>query len=235
MAYVWDDHDYGPNDADASNSCGPRRVREAYRRGGSALRVPPGDAPINQAFTIGRVRVVRDRPRVPNEPTTPMLGETQKDWLLDELTHGEPSATPWSCGSTRCPGSPRQPEGSDGWAGNTDERAEIADAIAVAGIDNLVMVSGDAHMVAIDDGTNSDYSAAGGAGFPVLHTAALDRPGNVKGGPYSEGAFPGFGQFGVLEFDDEGGPTVTVRMSGRNWKDELIVGYERSFTAPPTG
>ncbi len=35
--------------------------------------------------------------------------------------------------------------------------------------------------LAIDDGTNSDY------------TAALDRPGPKKSGPYSEGAFTGAG------------------------------------------
>ena len=39
-------------------------------------------------------------------------------------------------------------------------------------IRNLCMVSGVAHMVAIDDGTNSAYAADGGGGFPVLHAAA---------------------------------------------------------------
>ena len=83
-------------------------------------------------------------------------------------------------------------------------RGVIADAIAQAGIDNLIMVSGDAHMVALDDGTNSDYSTGGGASFPVFHAAPLDRPGSIKGGPYSDGTFDGAGQFGLLDIADEG-------------------------------
>ena len=232
VAYMWDDHDYGPNDADAS-FVGRTAAREAYRTAVPHYPTPVGDAPIYQAFTIGRIRFVLTDQRSERTDDT-MLGAVQRDWLLDELrtaseTHAVVvwvNSVPWIGPAA---------EGADGWAGFAAERAEIADAIAVEGIDNLVMVSGDAHMLAIDDGSNSDYSATGGAGFPVFHTAALDRPGNVKGGPYSEGAFPGFGQFGVLEFVDDGGPTVTVRMSGRNWKDELVVGYERSFTAAPIG
>jgi len=83
---------------------------------------------------------------------------------------------------------------SDNWGAFPEEREELADFIAsndLAG--SLAMVSGDAHMVAIDDGSNSGYSSLGPAGFPVLHAAALDRPGSEKGGPYSHGAYPGGG------------------------------------------
>ena len=47
--------------------------------------------------------------------------------------------------------------------------------------------------LAIDDGTNSDYAAEGGGGFPVFQAAAFDRPGSKKSSPYSEGAFTGAG------------------------------------------
>jgi hypothetical protein len=228
-AYVWDDHDYGPNDADAS-FFGRSASRQAYRAAVPHYPVTEGDAPINQAFTIGRVRFVLTDQRSEHTADT-MLGEAQKAWLLDELrtssdTHAVVvwvNSVPWI--------GPVTP-GSDNWTGQPAERTEIADVIAVEGIHNLVMLSGDAHMLAVDDGTNSDYSTLGGAGFPVLHTAALDRPGSVKGGPYSEGAFPGFGQFGVLEFVDDGGATVTLRFSGRNWHDETIVAYEQTFVVP---
>ena len=62
------------------------------------------------------------------------------------------------------------------------------------------MLSGDAHMLAIDDGTHNTYGGSG-PGFPVFHAGALDRPGSLKGGPYSEGAVPDGGQFGVIEVD----------------------------------
>jgi hypothetical protein len=70
-------------------------------------------------------------------------------------------------------------------------------------------------------------------GFPVFHAAALDRPGSVKGGPYSHGAFPGSGQYGRLEVDDDGGPTVSVRMSGHTWQETEVVRFEFEVDVPP--
>jgi hypothetical protein len=93
------------------------------------------------------------------------------------------------------------------------------------------MLSGDAHMLAIDDGTNSDYATAGGAGFVVMHAAALDRRGSVKGGPYSEGTYPGGGQFGLVSIADDG-DTIAVTLSGRTWKNEERVGYRFTVAAP---
>ena len=104
------------------------------------------------------------------------------------------------------------------------------DAIAEAGIDNLMMVSGDAHMVALDDGSNSDYSSDGGAGFPVFQAAPLDRPGSIKGGPYSDGAFDGPGQFGLLDIADHG-DTISVTTTGTNWDGEILL--RRTFTFVP--
>lgn len=119
--------------------------------------------------------------------------------------------------------------GADGWPGHADERKRIADAITSAGIRNLVMVSGDAHMVAIDNGTNTNYSGSGGAGFPLLQAAALDRPGSVKGGPYSEGTFPGGGQYGVLGITDDG-THVTADLAGRRWDGEQLTHH--TFRVP---
>lgn len=230
-AYVWDDHDYGPNDAGA-DAPGRSAVRHAYRLAFPHYPVPAGDAPIFQAFTIGRVRFVITDGRSERTATT-MLGAEQEAWLIDELTESSRThalvvwvnGTPW-IGAARA--------GADTWAGYAAERGRIGTAIAAAGIDDLVMVSGDAHMVAIDDGTNSGYGPGGSGGFPVLHAAALDRPGNVKGGPYSEGTFPGSGQFGLLEIDDDGGDSVTVRMAGLTWAGETLVELERTFEGAPS-
>jgi phosphodiesterase/alkaline phosphatase D-like protein len=226
VAYVWDDHDYGPNDAGAS-SPGRSAVRAAYRSTVPHYDVPAGDAPIFQAFTIGRVRFIITDSRSEHTADT-MLGATQLQWLLDELRRSSEthalvvwaSSVPW-IGEAR--------PGDDAWAGESDERRLVADAIAESKIDNLVMLAGDAHMVAADDGTNSDYSTAGGGGFPVFHAAALDRPGSVKGGPYSEGTMPGSGQFGLLDVEDDGGPQITIRFAGRNWKGDVLMTFERTF------
>jgi membrane-associated phospholipid phosphatase len=227
-AYVWDDHDYGPNDADGSS---PSRVAvsTAYRQAVPHHGVDPDvDAPIAQAFTVGRIRFVLSDTRSQRTASS-MLGEQQLAWLIDELvssaeTHGVvvwANPTPWISDS-----------GADNWGNYPEERQQIADALARAQVDNVVMVSGDAHMVAIDDGTNSGYASDGSRGFPVLHAAALDRPGSIKGGPYSHGAFPGSGQYGRLEITDDGGPVIGVRLSGHTWDRQELVSLDLEFPAP---
>ncbi len=230
-AYVWDDHDYGPNNADGS-APGREAVSEAYRRAVPHYGVDPDvDAPIAQAFTVGRVRFVLSDTRS-HRSSASMLGQDQLAWLIDELVTSAAdhavvvwvNPTPWigAAGAS-----------TDDWSGWAEERRSIADALAAADVDNLVMVSGDAHMVAIDDGTNSGYASDGRPGFPVLHAAALDRPGSLKGGPYSHGAVAGAGQYGRIEIEDDGGPIVTVRLSGHNWLDEELLDLEVTFEVEP--
>ena len=99
--------------------------------------------------------------------------------------------------------------------------------IAELEVDNLFMVSGDAHMLAWDDGTHTDYSEAGTGAFPLLHAAALDRKASIKGGPYSGPVIGGGGQFGLVEVDDDG-ETVTVTAEGRNYRGEVL--FTRTFS-----
>ncbi|SUD49413.1 PhoD-like phosphatase [Nocardia otitidiscaviarum] len=227
IAYVWDDHDYGPNDAGAE-APGRDASRTAFGTTVPHYAFPSPGGTINQAFTLGRVRFILTDTRSAETDTT-MLGAEQLAWLIDEIVRSSRThalvvwgnSMPWIGGAE---------PGSDSWAGHPDERARIADAIAAAGVRNLLMVAGDAHMVAIDDGTNSDYSTTGGHGFPVLHAAALDRPGNVKGGPYSEGAYPGGGQYGVVDVADDG-RTVTVTLTGKRWDGTVLVDYEFTVSA----
>ncbi|MBW0272797.1 hypothetical protein ATM97_22155 [Nocardia sp. MH4] len=227
VAYVWDDHDYGPNDAGA-DSPGREASRTAF---GTVVPHYPFVAPegtINQAFTIGRVRFVMTDDRS-GATSDSVLGAAQRAWLVDELVRSSRThalvvwgnSLPWIGAAN---------PGGDGWPGHPEERRYIADAIATAGMRNLVMVGGDAHMVAIDDGTNSDYSAQGGGGFPILQAAALDRPGSVKGGPYSHGVFPGGGQYGVLDITDDGNH-VAVTLTGKRWDGTTLT--SSTFAVPP--
>lgn len=220
--WVWDDHDYGDNDSDAS-SPSRQAASIAYRRAVPHYGVDPDPATsIAQAFTVGRVRfVVTDTRSMRTEQS--MLGRAQLEWFLGELASSSEShalvvwvnPTPWISAAG---------DGSDDWSAYSDERQRIADHLAAEEISNLVMVSGDAHMVALDDGTNSAY--ADGGGFPVLHVGALDRPGSLKGGPFSHGSFPGGGQYGKLEIDDDGGPVVRVRLSGHTWEGQELTAIE---------
>jgi len=233
--YVWDDHDYGPNNSD---STAPGRIasRLTYQEyvPHYPLAAGFGDIPIYHTFTIGRVAFIVTDSRSARSPASAadnaaktMLGVTQKAWFKEQLlTYQDDfplivwaNTLPW-IGAT----------GDDGWHLYTNERREIADFIKDSGITGLCMVSGDAHMLAIDNGTNSGYATGGGGGFPVLHAAALDRTGSVKGGPYSHGAFPGGGQFALMTVIDSGGSTITVQWSGRTSANTQRVGY--TFTVP---
>ncbi|MGH1491471.1 MAG: alkaline phosphatase D family protein [Acidimicrobiales bacterium] len=231
-AYVWDDHDYGPNNSDASSSS-RSAVSMAYRRAVPHAGVDPDiESSIAQAFSIGRVRFVLSDNRSHRTPTS-MLGHEQQRWLIEEITAASKShglvvwvnPTPWI--GTADPN-------ADDWSAYPADRVAIADAIAAADVRNLIMVSGDAHMLAIDDGTNSGYASDGSPGFPVLHAAALDRPGSIKGGPYSHGAFPGSGQYGLLEVEDDGGSTIGVRLSGRTWTEDELVELELAIEVGPS-
>jgi phosphodiesterase/alkaline phosphatase D-like protein len=226
-AYIWDDHDYGPNGADASS---PSReaARRAYRAAVPHAKLGP-TGPVAQAFTVGRVRFIMTDARS-NRTDTSILGREQMEWFLDELVEASRThalvvwvnSVPWIAHANR---------GADSWAGYPDNRRRIAETIDRMGIRNLVMVAGDAHMLAIDDGTHSGYAANRSGGFPLLQAAALDRPGSVKGGPYSEGPHPGGGQYGVVRVNDDGS-TVTVDLVGKNWRGETLMSYR--FKLPTT-
>jgi hypothetical protein len=228
---MWDDHDYGPNNADGSSPSKPA-ARQVYRE-----RVPhhplaagTGDVAPYQAFTVGRVRFLVTDGRSERSPSgarddaaKTMLGAAQKAWLKSELLAARDrqaltvwvNTMPWVAPATI---------GGDHWGGYTTERRELADFIRDNQIDRtLVMLSGDAHMVSAEDGTHSGYATGGGGGFPVLHAAALDRSGSVKGGPYSHGTFPGSGQFGLLSVEDTGGDEVSVTYSGRRTDGSELV------------
>lgn len=229
LIYMWDDHDYGPNNSD-STAPGRLAARLTYQEyvPHYPLAAGSGNVPIYYAFTVGRVRFIVCDSRSARSPylaaddvSKTMLGVTQKAWFKQELLDAKSkyalivwvNTLPW-IGAT----------GDDGWYLYTNERRELADFIKDNGIKNLCMISGDAHMLAIDNGTNSDYAAGGGAGFPVMHAAALDQSGSVKGGPYSQGTYPGRGQFGLMTVIDTP-DSLRVEWSGRNYFNQELVSY----------
>jgi phosphodiesterase/alkaline phosphatase D-like protein len=236
IAYVWDDHDFGGND---SSAVADSRFASRDVYGDYVPHYPlqqAGPVAISQAFTLGRVRFIlldtrsaRTPDDMPDGPDKTMLGSAQVEWFKRELLRADGqyplivvvSSVPWISQAT---------EGADDWGGFATERREIANFISSNGIDGVVLFGGDAHMLAIDDGANSDYSDEGQAALPVFQAGALDRRGTAKGGPYSEGEYPGGGQFGVMTVTDTGGSSITVQWTGMNWKGETIVAH--TFKSP---
>jgi phosphodiesterase/alkaline phosphatase D-like protein len=232
IVYVWDDHDFGGNDCDSTNP-GSRAVRRAYQDyvPHYPLVEGEGDVAIYHSFAIGRVlfivsdlRSERSAAKQLDDSSKTMLGERQKEWFKESLLIGKESyslvvwvtSVPWI-------GEPE--EGADFWSGFSTERAELASFLEQEKVDGLLVLSADAHMLAIDDGSNSTFSDSGRRGFPVFQSGALDRPGHSKGGPYSHGTYPGGGHFGLMKVMDSG-DSLSVRWSGRDWAGKEIVSLE---------
>jgi hypothetical protein len=227
IAYVWDDHDYGVNDSDFFSGSRAAAM-EAYRANVPSYELGGPSAAVYQSFDVGRVRFLLTDARSARRPGESMLGPDQLDWFLDALVEAadEQALVVWL---NPVPWVADTEDGADHWGGYPEERTMIADVIAEHEIDNVLMVSGDAHMVAIDDGTNTDFSTEGGAGFPLIHAAALDRPGSTKGGPYSHGEIGGSGQYGVIDVVDDGS-TIEVSLRAKRYDGEVLLSYD--FSVP---
>lgn len=230
VAYVWDDHDYGANNSDQSSPSRPA-AHASYRAHVPSYRLA-STGPIHHAFTLGRVRFLmtdsrseRTKVNIPHRYRT-MLGAQQKAWLKNELLEAKGryplivwvSPVGWIGNDDR----------SDSWPGFLSERTELAYFLVEHGIGNVLMLSGDAHMLAIDDGRHNDY-ANRGPQFPIFHVGALDQFGSEKGGPYSHGVEPGGGHFALVTVEDRV-HTMNVTLSGRNAEDREVMAYR--FSVP---
>lgn len=191
VTYVYDDHDYGGNNGDASSRSRLAALTN-YDRMVPHPQVPaPSSIPANyHAFTVASVRfVITDLRSDANKTGGFLMGPVQLKWFFDELRSAKKySVVVWA--SSRPWIGPVQKE-KDHWGAFNEQRKQIADFIAVNEITNMVLVAGDAHMLAADDGTNSNYAASTfpPAGFPVLQSAPFANRGSSKGGPFTEGCY----------------------------------------------
>ncbi|PXF47515.1 Alkaline phosphatase D [Gracilariopsis chorda] len=227
MPYMYDDHDYGKNNAGFS-STSRQAALQAYRRFVPTYNLPSENASYH-AFSVGRVRfIITDLRAFARKEDNSTLSSEQRDWLFSELSAASNySVVVWMSSK---PWIGRAEEGGDSWSGFAAERQLIADQLVSLKVTNLVMISGDAHMLAADSGMHSDYSRTGGGGFPVFQAAPLSHFGTSKGGPYSEGChafrfFPNK-QYGILKLSklgQEGGPCVRFDGYRRGESESRIV------------
>jgi phosphodiesterase/alkaline phosphatase D-like protein len=233
IVYMYDDHDFGRDNADAT-SASRSAATGVYRERVPHYPLQDGADTVQQAFTIGRVRVIVTDMRAGRTPTwlppeeRTLLGSAQLRWLQDELSKAKDA--PLVVWVNTVPWITRNNERTvEGWAAYAAERTRVADHIERLGLTRrLVMLSGDGHMAAIDDGSNSAYMSGareGARGFVVAHAAPLDRWPRTKGGPYSHGVSRRNQQFGLLEVVDSGS-ALDVTVSARNARGDAIRGLE---------
>jgi phosphodiesterase/alkaline phosphatase D-like protein len=208
VAYMWDDHDYGPNDSDATNPCRVEAIQN-YKNivPHYPIAIQGQESPVSQSFVVGNMRFIlsdlrsqKVKPKFKNcdkLSTGTMFGTTEGDsthlnWFKNELLKAkELGQYPvWISGvpyinheggpNYRC-------NESDNWGGFPEERNHISEFLEKHEIQMLIL-SGDTHMVAIDDGTNTNYAENGKLKNPIFHSSSLGgKKGSYKGGPYSHG------------------------------------------------
>ena len=215
--YVWDDHDFSGNDSDSSFA-GKANARQAYREYVPHYPLPAGNgnAAIYQSFVIGRVHFIHTDLRSERYGNS-MMGAQQKAWFKNECIAARDSnqlivwisSTTWNGTYT------------DNWGGFQAERTELANFFRDNQIENMMILCGDAHMLAIDDGADGDFSTQvfNPFHYPIFNAGALNQGGSYKGGIFNQGGvFPNpnssYGQFGLVQVIDTGGPFICVNLSG---------------------
>lgn len=224
MYYMWDDHDYGPNNSHGTSG-GRHAALLSYR---ARVPSPPlaaqGDeAAVHYSFVRGRVRFVatdlrsgKSDAKTDDGPGKIMLGPRQKAWFRHELQAARRAGQVVCWINTHVwLGAPDAD--SDRWFGYVHARQEMADMIVEEAMErSLFVISGDMHALAFDDGRNNSWG-----GFPVLQAAPLGKKPSRKGGPYAAGPFPSaaededeelISQYAIVSVEDggveEGGGSV---------------------------
>ncbi|MEU5156740.1 DUF5047 domain-containing protein [Glycomyces sp. NPDC021274] len=227
FAHVWDDHDYGPNDSDGTlptkaNAAQVFREREPHHD------LPDAGA-IYRTWSWGRVQVViwdcryyKSPEATPDGPSKTMLGSAQKAWFEGVINASTAeviiivSSVMWMDG------------GASSWPHYATERQEITDMITAAGKANkIIMLSADAHKLAIDTGGGNDWGR-----WPCAVFAARDATASAPSGAYDVLEQGGIGQYGTVTVSDLGG-LITVKLTA--WQNNTEVGsYTKAFaTATP--
>lgn len=144
---TWDDHDYGPNDADRSfwnKEMGGRAFRTFWPLPPGS---PLGEGPVTQTFGWGDCQffMLDDRWfRAPNndkDSTKAFFGEAQINWLVDALTFSKANFKIIACGGQVL----NDARVFENYAAYPVERRKLIERITAAKIPGVLFLSGDRH------------------------------------------------------------------------------------------
>lgn len=253
VRYMWDDHDFGPNNSDSRAASKPASLSFYRKRVPSPpLAFTGASDPVCYRYQVGRVVFIITDTRsqasggsTDQNANNTMLGAAQKQWFKDTLTNPAYADCAFVWNSTQ----PYHTNDTivdngvqDDWSSYWKERAEITDFMHRNGIwGRILVISGDMHAIAVDSGANANYTTdkadRGGIPVPIFHAAPLNNGPSDKGGPYSQGLVQQNGQFGVFDITDTGGDTITFAFTGRNAANTTVLSYTatlRTTPAPPS-
>ncbi len=147
ISAIWDDHDYYTNDGSKMNNAPDQKwkipVWETFRnnwanpaygqQGNPGCYFKQSIADVDFFFLDGRYYRYKNT----------MLGETQKQWLLDGLKHSTATFKVLCVNVPITPGV--KPGSKDTWDGYKDERDQILDFVADNRIDGFFVIAADRH------------------------------------------------------------------------------------------
>lgn len=213
ITYVWDDHDFGPNNSDRTNPGRPA-AQQVYRE--CVPHYPLADpAGIYQSWQVGRVlyiasdvRSFRDPNTNPAAPSKTMLGTAQKTWMETLLLSTGAEALVWQCPS-------RWVGGFDTWSDFIHERAQMVELFGDTGwLDRMIYMTADMHSLSMCSGPANPYGA-----FPMYMFASLDAGAWSTGPEYDLGSVPGRRQYGTMRVQDNG---HTIALTGTGYRDGIV-------------
>lgn len=207
IAYRWDDHDFGRDNASSTSVSRPAAA-QAYRDYVPHYTLPDsGNIGIWQTFVIGRVRfVLLDSRSYRVTATDVHLGTEQTEWLHDTLLAAdEPCivlcfSVPWTSSS------------SDSWGGFEAERTALSDFLDDNDLwERVFIVHGDYHRLAYDLGSHSDFRTSGSNdGPPVVGFAPLHAATSGSSNKYVATYNTSTKMYGTLAFEDDGSEIVVT-------------------------
>lgn len=229
---VWDDHDFGSNNSDASIPMREGSLATFKKYWANPAYGLPDAPGVFFDFSYGGVdfffldgRFYRDPNTVPDGPSKTLLGTRQKQWIKERLLASKAPFKVLICGSGWSAA-----DGPDGdtWAAFMTERSELFDFIRDRKIEGVVLLSGDSHVGELNCVPRSEQ---GGYDLYDLVSSPLanamsdswveQRPERRLRPVYVKGT-----NFGLLEFRHAPQPTLTFTLhdsSGAPVWDPLVL------------
>lgn len=250
---TWSDHDFC-GDASNKNFTGRNAAVEAFRR--STPNYPYvvdtsfTDPIYQEPFVVGRCvffmldcRSMKDTYNSGTDASRSLLGQAQEDWLLSELVLWKNyvkfliSDVPWMAGPVD-PAVTGYSADDDHWGAYRTQRKRIGDFCLNNGVKNVIMMAGDMHCCAADDGGTKGSGIYSAGNFPIFQSAPWARGGSFKGDGvgathpalYDFGPLPAKGdlsivyQYGWVDVADSGGSTLDVTWRAYNGAGTALLG-----------
>lgn len=225
--WMWDDHDYGPNNSD-STAPGRANALAMYRERIPHYPLAAGSGnPTYHSWQLGRVLFISSDTRSDRVPGSTMLGSAQLAWLENLLSTSTAEALVWLMPT------PWLGSSSDTWAGFSSERDTIAGWLEAGDWPRRMhMITADMHTLAISSAAGNPYG-----GFPIAICAALDAtPRDSPNLLWDGGMWPGREQYATVQVDDSGDDiALTTTLWRRTTAISSITTNSAGMTRIPAG